>query len=239
MRGSPTASSNSSTITRAVGRDRADLAELPDDVVDCDDDRVAVERALAPEEAHAARRSRPGRSSARRRASASTLVAVSCRSGRAPRASPTASATRRRNGADALAQVVRPPGVVAAPERHARHLARRRLGDDAVVGDLERAPDLRAEQEGVALARLEDELLVQLADLGAPVGQHQRVGAAVGDRAAALDRQAARAGQGGQPVVHAVPGDAAAWSWRETRSRDTCRPASRRTPRKAPGPRLR
>jgi hypothetical protein len=106
---------------------------------------------------------------------------------------------------DALAQIVGAPGIVAAPERHPWDLAGGGFGGDAVLGDVGHAPGLRAEHEHVALARLEDELLVQLADLGAPLARHQAERAAVGDRPARPDRDDPRAGQRGQAVVHPVP----------------------------------
>ena len=89
-------------------------------------------------------------------------------------------------GADPLAEIVGAPGEVAAPKGHPRRLARRRLDEDAIFGNVGDAPDLRAKQEGIAGARLEDELFVKLADLCFAIGEHERVETAVGDRTTAL-----------------------------------------------------
>ena len=107
--------------------------------------------------------------------------------------------------ADALTQFIGAPRKVAAPEGHARRRARRIGDDDFVVGQLDDAPDLRAEQQRVADARLVDELLVQLAELGLAVGQVGVERAAVGDGAAVGQRQQPRPRQRGQPVVDAIP----------------------------------
>jgi hypothetical protein len=82
--------------------------------------------------------------------------------------------------------------------------------DHPVVGQLDHPPDLRAEEQRVADARLVDKLLVQLAELGLAVGQVGVERAAVGDRAAVGERQQARAGQRGQLIVDAIPDQAGA-----------------------------
>ena len=66
---------------------------------------------------------------------------------------------------------------------------------DAVVGDLDDAPARRAEREDVVDARLVDHLLVELADAGVLrlARDEDAEQAAVGDRAAARDRDPLRA----------------------------------------------
>ena len=113
-------------------------------------------------------------------------------------------------GADALAQFVGPPGEIAAPEGHPGDRAGRFGHGDAVVVDVQHAPDLRPEHQRVADARLEDEFLVQLTELGLAVGQVRAERAGVGDRAAVGQRQHPRAGERRQLVVHAVPVQAGA-----------------------------
>src|SRR6185437_5826344 len=90
-------------------------------------------------------------------------------------------------GPDPPAKIVGTPRRVTTPEWHARNLAGRRLGDDAIVSDLDRPPDVGAKQEGVAGARLKDELLVKIADPGPSVVQDEGVGSSVRDRASAAD----------------------------------------------------
>ena len=68
--------------------------------------------------------------------------------------------------ADGAAELERPAGRLALPERHLARLARRRRDDDLVVGDVLDAPRRGAEQEGLADLALEDHLLVELADAG-------------------------------------------------------------------------
>src|SRR4029079_4146758 len=96
---------------------------------------------------------------------------------------------------------------VALPERGRGGLARRRGDDDAVDGDLLDAPRGRAEHEALADPALVDHLLVELADPAA-VGEEHAEQAAVGDRAAALHRDALRAFTRPEPARDAVPHDA-------------------------------
>jgi len=111
---------------------------------------------------------------------------------------------------DAHTQFVGPPRIIAVPERHPRQMARS-IGDDyPVVLDRHDAPDVRAEQEGVARPRLEDKLLIQRADARLPVSEVDIICAGVGDGAGVVERQQPRAGQRRQPVVDAVPRDARA-----------------------------
>ena len=106
------------------------------------------------------------------------------------------------------AQVIVAPGRIPLPEGHARQVARRRGDDDPVVGDLLHAPGAGPQRKHVAGTGLKDKLFVQLAQLGLAVGQVGGKGTPVGDGAAVADGQQAAAGQGGQPVVDPVPGDA-------------------------------
>ena len=84
------------------------------------------------------------------------------------------------------------PGDVGLPERHLARHARRRRDDDLVAGDVFDAPTGRAEQERFAGAALEHHLFVEFADARV-VGREHAVEAAIGDGAAADDRQHARA----------------------------------------------
>ena len=112
--------------------------------------------------------------------------------------------------ADGLAELDRPARALAPPERHLAGLARRRRDQHAVVGDLLDAPARGAEQEGLAGPRLEDHLLVELADAGAvarAVGEEDAVEAAVGNGAGVADRHPLGALAGHDRAVDAVPGD--------------------------------
>ena len=110
--------------------------------------------------------------------------------------------------ADGAAELDRPPGLLALPERHLRGLAGRGGDDHAVALDLLDAPGRRAEQEDLALARLVHHLLVELADAPAAVDQEDAVEAAVGDRARVRDRDPLRALAGAQDAGRALPDDA-------------------------------
>ena len=102
-------------------------------------------------------------------------------------------------------------GRVGAPERHLPRLARRGRDEHAIMRDLLDAPRRRAEEEGLADARLEDHLFVQLADARAPLlraGQEDAEQAAVWNGAAADDGHLLRARPRGDRVRHPVPGHA-------------------------------
>src|SRR5262249_15312605 len=114
---------------------------------------------------------------------------------------------------DRLAELGRAPQRVALPERQATRNAGRRRDQDPGVGDVLDPPAGRAQREDVADARLVDHLLVQLTDAAAgSVAAHEEDAeqAAVGDRAAARDREALRAGAAGELSRDAVPDDARA-----------------------------
>ena len=96
------------------------------------------------------------------------------------------------------AELERPSGLVALPERGLRGLAGRGRDDHPVEGDLLDAPRGRAEHEALADAALVDHLLVELADPGT-VGQEHAEQAAVGDRAAARHGNVLRAFSGRAP----------------------------------------
>ena len=106
--------------------------------------------------------------------------------------------------ADGPAELDRPPGLVAVPERHLARLARRGEHDHAVVGDLVDPPGARAEHERLAGPALVDHLLVELADAGA-LGEEHAEQAAVGDGAAVGDRDAAGAVAGAHGAARAGP----------------------------------
>ena len=102
--------------------------------------------------------------------------------------------------AERAAELDRAARRVALPERHPADLAGRRGDQHPVVGDVLDAPGRRAEQEHVADPRLVDHLLVELADPPARAlagGQEDAEQAAVGDGAAAGDREPLRAAAGG------------------------------------------
>ena len=115
--------------------------------------------------------------------------------------------------ADALAEGNRSFRGVGLPERHLPRLARGGRDQHAIVRDLLDAPRRRAEEERLADARLEDHLLIQLADARAPLlraGQKNAEQPAVGNGPAAGDGHVLRAGARGDRVRDAVPGDARA-----------------------------
>src|SRR5439155_7641630 len=97
---------------------------------------------------------------------------------------------------DAAPELERPSRGIAAPERHLAGLAGRGRHQDAIVSDLLHAPRRGAEEERLADARLEDHLLVELADargarllhMGAPrlrtAGQEDPVEPTIGNGAA-------------------------------------------------------
>ena len=101
--------------------------------------------------------------------------------------------------AERAAELDRPAGRVALPERHPADLAGRGRDEHPVVGDVLDAPGRRAEQEHVADPRLVDHLLVELADAAARAlagGEEDAEQAAVGDGAAAGDGEPLRAARG-------------------------------------------
>ena len=99
--------------------------------------------------------------------------------------------------------------LVAMPERHLAGHAGRRGDDDLVGRDVLDAPRGRAEQERLAHATLEHHLLVELAHLRT-FGRGDGVEPAVGDGAAAGDRQHASTRAGRELAGEAVPRDAGA-----------------------------
>src|SRR5262249_53885361 len=101
-------------------------------------------------------------------------------------------------------EVPRAARTVTAPERGLGGLAGRGGDDNAVDGDLLDAPRRRAEHEALADATLVDHLFVELTDAHT-VGQEHAEQSAVGNRAAALHRDALRAFTGAYATLHAVP----------------------------------
>ena len=109
--------------------------------------------------------------------------------------------------ADRSAQFGGPAGVVAAPERQPRGLARRRDHQHAVMGDLGDAPTGGPECDHVTGPRFVDHLLVEFPDAGGLFvipGQVHREQAAVGDGAPGRHGQPLRAGPRGQRARVAV-----------------------------------
>ncbi len=104
------------------------------------------------------------------------------------------------------AELGRTSDAVTLPERHAAGLPERGADDHPVVRDLLDPPARRTEGEDVADAGLVDHLLVELADARRLLADHEDAEhPAVGDRAAARDREPLGAGTPGQGAVHAVP----------------------------------
>ena len=97
---------------------------------------------------------------------------------------------------------------IAVPERQPRDLAGCGGDDDAIGSDLLDPPGARPECEDVAHARLVDHLLVEFAHTAVGAHEHDRIQAAIGDGAAAHDREALRARTRMHDVVVAVPDDA-------------------------------
>ena len=79
-----------------------------------------------------------------------------------------------RSAADLLAELVRAADALALPERHDAGHARGGRDDDAVAGDLLDPPGRGAEHERLALTRLVDHLLVELADATTAVDRDGR-----------------------------------------------------------------
>jgi len=109
------------------------------------------------------------------------------------------------------AELERPAGAIAFPERHLARFAGRRRHEHAVVRDLFDPPRRGAEDEGFADAAFEDHLFVQFADAsGARAGTEQKDAeqAAVGDGAAIGNGHAFRTFARGDRAGHAIPRDA-------------------------------
>ena len=114
-------------------------------------------------------------------------------------------------GAHALAELGWPAEGVALPERQPAGLSGGGRDQDPVVGDVLDAPGGRAEREDVADAGLVDHLLVELADPGLLLADEEDAEQpAVGDGAAAGDREPLGAWARGQLAGDAVPDDAGA-----------------------------
>ena len=112
-----------------------------------------------------------------------------------------------RGAADLLPELEGPSDALALPERDGAGRARRRRDEHAVAGDLLDPPRRGAEHEGLALARLVDHLLVELADPAAAVDLEDAEEAAVGDRARVRDRQPPRSLAPLDDTGGAVPDD--------------------------------
>ena len=116
-------------------------------------------------------------------------------------------------GADAAAELERAAGAIAFPEGHLAGLAGSGRDQHAVVRDVDDAPGGCAEDEGLVGMRLEDHLLVELADahgFAFAVGEEDAVEAAVGNGAGVEDGEARGAVARGDHVADAVPGEARA-----------------------------
>ena len=113
--------------------------------------------------------------------------------------------------ADRGAELGRAAEGVALPERQPAGHAGRGRHQDPVVGDVLDPPAGGAEREDVADPRLVDHLLVELADPATRAlasDEEHAEQAAVGDGAAAGDRQPLGAGTAGEGAGDAVPDDA-------------------------------
>ena len=134
---------------------------------------------------------------AARASSPPSSSAASARGPSRPRSSRTSAPSARPSSSGR-------PGPVALPKRGLRGFARRGRDDDPIDGDLLDPPRRRAEHEALADPALVDHLLVELADPPA-VGQENAEESAVGDRAAALHRDALRALAAADPALDPVP----------------------------------
>jgi hypothetical protein len=103
------------------------------------------------------------------------------------------------------AELDRPPGGVAVPERRLARLAGRGRDDHLLGRDALDAPGARAEDEGLAGSALVDHLFVELADARPALAQEHAVQAALGDRPAAGHRDHPRVAAGHHAARHAVP----------------------------------
>ena len=113
-------------------------------------------------------------------------------------------------GAQRLPQFQGAARALAAPERHLARLAGGGRDDHAIARDLRDAPGGRAQQERLADARLVHHLLVQLANARAGGPQVHGEQPAIGDGAAAQQRDQRGVAARGQPIGGAVPGQARA-----------------------------
>ena len=120
------------------------------------------------------------------------------------RAGPLRAAQLPGEGADRAAQLDGASGLVAVPERHLAGFAGGGGDHHAVAGDVLDPPARGTQEEDLARARFEHHLLVELAHARA-VGQEHPEQPAVGDRAAARDREASRALAGAHDVGGPVP----------------------------------
>ena len=105
---------------------------------------------------------------------------------------------------EGAAELDRPAGTVAVPERHLAGLPRRRGDGDALERDVLDAPCRGPEHERLAGTALVHHLLVELTDPGA-VGEEHTEQAAIGDRATARDRETLGSVAGSHGVVDAIP----------------------------------
>ncbi len=117
-----------------------------------------------------------------------------------------------RHGADFLAEFGGAAGGVAMPERHFAGFAGRGRNENAIVRDFVDAPGGGAEDDGVAGAAFEHHFFVEFADAGAfcGAGEKNAIEAAIGNRAAVDDGDAAGALARRQAIRNTVPGDARA-----------------------------
>ena len=112
-----------------------------------------------------------------------------------------------RRASDPLSQLGRAADALALPERgHAGHAGRGR-DEDAVARDRLDPPGRGAEEERLALARLVDHLLVELADPPAAVDEEHSEEPAVRDRPCVRDREPAGAEPSPDDTGDAVPDD--------------------------------
>ena len=111
-----------------------------------------------------------------------------------------------RRAPDPLTELGGASDSLALPERSDAGHAGSRRDENAVARDLLDAPGRRSEHERLALARLVDHLLVELAHAPAPVDEEDTEEAAVRDRPGVRDCEAPRAGapthRAGGPIPH-------------------------------------
>src|SRR5439155_6658315 len=116
-----------------------------------------------------------------------------------------------RKRADRASELERTADVLAMPEGHAPRDPGRGRDEHAILGDLFDAPARRTEKEDVALLRLEDIFLVELADATLALlraREEHAVQPTVRDRAAVRDRHDLRALARAHDARGPIPDDA-------------------------------
>ncbi len=112
-----------------------------------------------------------------------------------------------RGPADLLPELGRAADALALPERRDAGDSRSRRDEHPIPRDLLDPPGRRAEQEGLALARLVHHLLVELAHTAAAVDEEDAEQAAVGNRPRVRNREPLRPGAPAHGAGRSIPHD--------------------------------